>query len=146
MNRKILNLLIMNGKMNYREIASTLKRSPSTVRDRISRMEKDGIIRGYITLFDPQRIGMNVEAIILAEMEDGITYKEFERLREVEGVLEVLYVSGERQIMVRVEAPDIMALEEKVSDEIIPKGLKNVDMKIVIRSLMRFQGISLEKQ
>lgn len=146
MNRKILNLLIMNGKMNYREIASTLKRSPSTVRDRISRMEKDGIIRGYITLFDPQRIGMNVEAIILAEMEDGITYKEFERLREVEGVLEVLYVSGERQIMVRMEAPDIMALEEKVSDEIIPKGLKNVDMKIVIRSLMRFQGISLEKQ
>lgn len=138
--------MIMNGKMNYREIASTLKRSPSTVRDRISRMEKDGIIRGYITLFDPQRIGMNVEAIILAEMEDGITYKEFERLREVEGVLEVLYVSGERQIMVRVEAPDIMALEEKVSDEIIPKGLKNVDMKIVIRSLMRFQGISLEKQ
>jgi len=145
MNRKILNLLRMNGKMNYREIASALKRSPSTVRDRINRMERDGIILGYVTLFNPQRIGMNAEAIILAEMEGGITYKELERLKEVEGVLEVLYVTGERQVMIRVEAPDIMTLEEKISEEIVPRGLKNVDMKVVVRSLMRFQGISLEK-
>jgi len=132
-----------NGKMSYREVASTLRRSPSTVRDRITRMEEGNIILGYITLVDPKRVGMNAEALLFASMKEGSMASDMTKLRRVEGVLEVLYVSGERNIMIRIQAPDNRALEERISREITPLGLQNVDLRVIIESVMRFPETSL---
>ena len=52
MNRRILNLLKTDGKLTYREIAAKLRRSPSTVRDRIRRMEDYNVILGYAAIVD----------------------------------------------------------------------------------------------
>jgi len=143
MNKRILRLLRTNGKMSYREVASTLRRSPSTVRDRITRMEEGNIILGYITLVDPKRVGMNAEALLFASMKEGAIASDMTKLRRVEGVLEVLYVSGERNIMIRIQAPDNRALEERISREINPLGLQNVDLRVIIESVMRFPETSL---
>ena len=143
MNKRILRLLRTNGKMSYREVASTLRRSPSTVRDRITRMEEGNIILGYITLVDPKRVGMNAEALLFASMKEGAIASDMTKLRRVEGVLEVLYVSGERNIMIRIQAPDNRALEERISREITPLGLQNVDLRVIIESVMRFPETSL---
>jgi Lrp/AsnC family transcriptional regulator, leucine-responsive regulatory protein len=143
MNKRILRLLRTNGKMSYREVASALRRSPSTVRDRITRMEEGNIILGYITLVDPKRVEMNAEALLFASMKEGAMVGDMTKLRRVEGVLEVLYVSGERNIMIRIQAPDNRALEEKVSREIMPLGLQNVDLRVIIESVMRFPETSL---
>jgi Lrp/AsnC family transcriptional regulator, leucine-responsive regulatory protein len=143
MNKRILRLLRTNGKMSYREVASALRRSPSTVRDRITRMEEGNIILGYITLVDPKRVEMNAEALLFASMKEGAMAGDMTKLRRVEGVLEVLYVSGERNIMIRIQAPDNRALEEKVSREFMPLGLQNVDLRVIIESVMRFPETSL---
>jgi len=143
MNKRILRLLRTDGKMSYREVASFLKRSPSTVRDRITRMEESGIILGYVTLVDPKAVGMDAEALLLANLKEGVSVGDIGKLKEVEGVQEILYVSGERSIMIRIQAPDNRALEEKVSHDIVPIGLQNVDLRMVLESVMRFPDVSL---
>lgn len=143
MNRRILRLLRINGKMSYREVAQRLKRSPSTVRDRIGRMEADGIIIGYVTLVNSEQMGMQTEAIVLANMKDSTKTKDLSRLRNVEGVLEVLYISGDKNIMVRVQAPDNRTLEETIAKEIVPIGLKDIDLRVVLESVMRFPEVDL---
>ncbi|HHT75210.1 MAG TPA: Lrp/AsnC family transcriptional regulator [Methanomassiliicoccaceae archaeon] len=141
MNQRILKLLKMDGKMTYREIASKLRRSPSTVRDRIRRMEDYGVILGYATIVNNEQMGVHADAIVFANLSEGITTKELRKLQEVEGVMEVLMVSGTKRVIIRIHATDNRALDSIINNEIIPLGLEEVDVRIVLESLMRFPGV-----
>lgn len=143
MNRKILRFLRTDGKMSYREVAQRLKRSPSTVRDRIGRMESDGIILGYMTLVNAEQMGMNAEAVIFANMDDHVRIKDLQNLSKVQGVLEVLLVSGNKNVMIRVQARDNLALQDTIAERIAPIGLKDIDLRVILESVMRFPEISL---
>ncbi len=141
MNHRILKLLKMDGKMTYREIASKLRRSPSTVRDRIRRMEDYNVILGYAAIVNNEQMGMQADAIVLANIGDGITAKDLKKLQEVEGVMEVLLVSGGKRAIIRLHAPDNRTLDNTIANQIIPIGLKDVEVRIVLESVMRFPGI-----
>jgi DNA-binding Lrp family transcriptional regulator len=141
MNHRILKLLKMDGKMTYREIASKLRRSPSTVRDRIRRMEDYNVILGYAAIVNNELMGMQSDAIVLANVGDGINSKDLRKLHEVEGVMEVLLVSGGKRVMVRLHAPDNRTLDNTIASNIIPLGLQDVEVRIVLESVMRFPGI-----
>ena len=140
MNRKILRLLMTDGKMTYNEVAQRLRRSPSTIRDRITRLEDDKVILGYITLVSYERMGMKVEGIILANLAPDASKDRLRTLAKVPGVLEVLQVSGRKRIMVRVIAKDNRSLEELIDQQILPLGLEDVELRIVLESVMRFPG------
>ncbi len=141
MNHRILKLLKMDGKMTYREIASKLRRSPSTVRDRIRRMEDYNVILGYAAIVDNDKMGMQADAIVLGNIMNGVTSKDLHKLREVDGVMEVLVVSGGKSVMVRLHSPDNRTLDSVINNQIIPVGLKDVEVRIVLESVMRFPGI-----
>ncbi|MFP4169782.1 MAG: Lrp/AsnC family transcriptional regulator [Methanomassiliicoccales archaeon] len=144
MNRRILRLLGTDGKMSYREVAQRLNRSPSTVRDRIGRMEEDGIILGYVALVNAEQMGMRAEGIVLADIAEGFTVGDLRELKEIEGVTEVLFVSGEKNVMVRVQAEDNRQLEEVVSGKIASSGLTDIELIVALDSVMRFPEVSLE--
>ncbi|MEM0448800.1 MAG: Lrp/AsnC family transcriptional regulator [Methanomassiliicoccales archaeon] len=141
MNKKILKLLMTEGKMTHNEMAQRLHRSPSTIRDRISRLERENIIMGYVTLVDYGRIGMGVDAIIFANLDDDASVNELHHLSEIPGVLEVLQISGHRRIMIRLRASDGNSLQEIIEHELIPLGLKDLDLRLVLDSVMRFPGL-----
>lgn len=140
MNRKILKLLMTDGKMTYNEVAQRMRRSPSTIRDRIRRLEGDKVILGYIALVSAERMGMKVEGILLANLVDGSSAERLRTLANVPGVLEVLQISGRRRIMIRINAKDNRSLEETINHDILPLGLKDVELRIVLESVMRFPG------
>jgi Lrp/AsnC family transcriptional regulator, leucine-responsive regulatory protein len=141
MNHRILKLLKMDGKMTYREIATKLRRSPSTVRDRIRRMEDYNVILGYAAIVNNEQMGMQADAILLANVNDGLTSKELRKLQDIEGVMEVLLVSGGKRAMVRLHAPDNRTLDNTIASQIIPLGLRDLEVRIVLESVMRFPGI-----
>jgi DNA-binding Lrp family transcriptional regulator len=141
MNRRILKLLATNGKMTYNEIASRLRRSPSTVRDRIRRLEDEKIILGYVAIVNTEQTGMKSDAIVLANPVESLTPENVRKIKEVQGVMEVLSVSGDRMLLVRIHAPDNRSLEDTIANKLIPLGLKDVEVQIVLESVMRFPGI-----
>ncbi|MCX6651385.1 MAG: Lrp/AsnC family transcriptional regulator [Methanomassiliicoccales archaeon] len=140
MNRRILNLLVNDGRMTHNDIAAKLKRSPSTVRDRIVRMENDGIILGYFAVVNNERMGIRVDAILLANLKPGVPSEELRKLRGVEEVKEVLQISGPRRIMVRLQAKDSSDLEHALSNKILPVGLEDIELRMVMSSANRLPG------
>jgi hypothetical protein len=70
-----------------------------------------------------------------------VTAKDLRKLHEVDGVMEVLLVSGGRRVMVRLNAPDNHTLDNTIANSIMPLGLKDVEVRIVLESVMRFPGI-----
>lgn len=141
MNRKILKLLMTDGKMTYNDVAQRLRRSPSTVRDRIRRLEDDKVILGYVAVINAEQLGMKAEGIMLANLEEGVTADKLRALSNIPGVMEVLQVSGRRRVMVRLRAPNNHILEEIIQKEIVPLGLVDMELRIVLDSLMRFPGV-----
>ncbi|MBI0582182.1 MAG: Lrp/AsnC family transcriptional regulator [Methanomassiliicoccales archaeon] len=140
MNRRILQLLVNDGRMTHNEIAAKLKRSPSTVRDRIKRMEDDGIILGYFAVVNNERMGLKVDALLFANLRPGVPSEELRKLRGVEEVKEVLQVTGPRRIVVRLQARDVNALEQAISAKVIPLGLEDVELRMVTSSANRLPG------
>ena len=68
MNRKIIGLLLADGRMTYNDVSVKLRRSSSTVRDRIRRLEDDKVILGYYAIVNAERMGMNADAIVLGNL------------------------------------------------------------------------------
>ena len=141
MNRRILDLLMMDGKMTYNDVALKLRRSPSTIRDRIRRLEDDKVILGYVAVANNELIGMKVEGLVFANLENGLNMEKLKQLREIPGVMEVLEVSGRRRILIRLFSRDNRSLHEVIQRQITPLGLKDVEVRIVLDSVMRFPGV-----
>jgi DNA-binding Lrp family transcriptional regulator len=61
---KILKELINNSRLSYREIARRTRLSVNTVASRVEKLEKEGVIKGYTAILDPEKLGYDVVAII----------------------------------------------------------------------------------
>ncbi|RLF13950.1 MAG: Lrp/AsnC family transcriptional regulator [Thermoprotei archaeon] len=70
---KILNLLQRNGRASITDIANTLKKPRSTIRERILRLERSGYIRGYRAVVDPEKLGYRYLALVMLKVRRRIT-------------------------------------------------------------------------
>ncbi len=52
-DNQIINLLRENGRMSFTEIGTKLGLSRTAVKNRITALEKSGIIKGYTAIIDP---------------------------------------------------------------------------------------------
>ncbi|MFZ1023179.1 MAG: Lrp/AsnC family transcriptional regulator [Thermoplasmata archaeon] len=77
LDRQILEELNIDARRSHRTIAQRLKVSPTTVSSRITRMERDGVILGYLPLLSDELLGWDLWATIGIRISKG-------KLREVE--------------------------------------------------------------
>ena len=138
-NKKILYLLQEDARRTYKEIAETLKRSETTIRDRIKAMERLGIIQGYTALIDKTALGLNFFAIILLNPNksselDTIT----EKTKNVKNVLRVYQISGEHRLAVFMVAPTYKDLKEIIRTQLLPLGLEDEEIIAVLEADKEF--------
>jgi len=74
---KILKTLTSDARLSSRQIAKQCGVSIGTVLSRIKRMEKDGIVKGYSTLLDHEKLGYELTVVSEITVSKG-------RLLEVE--------------------------------------------------------------
>jgi Lrp/AsnC family leucine-responsive transcriptional regulator len=138
-NKKILFLLQKDARITYKEIASELKRSETTIRDRIRAMERVGIIQGYTALIDKTSLGFHFFAIIFANPPisselDKIT----EQVKKVKNVLRVYQISGDHRLAIFMVAPSYKELKELVRIELLPLGIKDEEIITVLEADREF--------
>ena len=63
-DRKIVSLLTRNGRMSFTELARQAGLSVSAVHQRVRRLEQDGVIKGYVAVFDPDDVGLPLMAFV----------------------------------------------------------------------------------
>jgi Lrp/AsnC family transcriptional regulator, regulator for asnA, asnC and gidA len=70
-DKKLLNVLLADSRLSYRQIASKLSVSVATVMNRIKKLEKDKVIKGYTTVLDYDKLGYDIDAIISMKISKG---------------------------------------------------------------------------
>ena len=138
-NKQIIILLQKDARKTYKEIAAELKRSETTIRDRIKAMERVGIIQGYTALIDKTALGLNFFAMILA---NPISSSELDtitdKIKNVKNVLRVYQISGNKRLAIFMVAPSYKNLKEIIRSQLLPLGLKEEEIVSVLEADREF--------
>ena len=70
-DKEILNALIIDSKLSYRDIAKKVKVSVATAMNRVKKLEKGGVIKRYTTILDYDNIGFDVEVLVEMRISKG---------------------------------------------------------------------------
>ncbi|AZP11463.1 MULTISPECIES: Lrp/AsnC family transcriptional regulator [Undibacterium] len=68
-DRKILAILQADGRLTNQEVAERVNLSPSPCLRRIKRLEETGVIRKYVALLEPAKIGLGLLAYVNVRLE-----------------------------------------------------------------------------
>jgi DNA-binding Lrp family transcriptional regulator len=119
LDKKILALLQKNGRASHMDMARRLKVGHTRVRDRILRMEESGAITGYRADINPQVLGYGIHCSILIEVDQRHDFDTFvEEVMAMDEVVEVVNLTGEYDIIIRIWARDIAHLRDVLYNKI----------------------------
>lgn len=71
LDKKILNALNKNGRKSFREVAKEVGTSTTSIYNNVKKLEKMGVIKSYIPLFDEKSVGNNFVALISLRIQQG---------------------------------------------------------------------------
>lgn len=78
-DRDILNILQAEGRSSASYIAEEIGMSIPAVTDRIKKLQESGVIRGFTTLLDHRKVGLDVSAFITVISESSSHYSDVVR-------------------------------------------------------------------
>ncbi len=112
LDKKILNELIENPRITYRELARRLGVSVGTVHLRVRKLQTKGIIKGFTVQIDYGRVGYDVTALVLIKV-DGKHIINVERdVAKYSNVCAVYDVTGEFDVIVVAKFKSIKELND----------------------------------
>ncbi|MHA1684386.1 MAG: Lrp/AsnC family transcriptional regulator [Promethearchaeota archaeon] len=71
LDRNILSELQKDARIAFRKIAEKNGISIGTVHNRLKKMQKEGILKGFIPILDHQQLGYTIIALIYIKVEGG---------------------------------------------------------------------------
>jgi DNA-binding Lrp family transcriptional regulator len=120
-DRSILSLLQGNARMANTELAERVGLSPSACLRRVQRLEKVGIIAGYVALLDPQAVGrastVFVEVTLHSQTEEALAAFE-QAVGVCSEVQECHLVAGDFDYLLRVAVQDMQEYERVYKREL----------------------------
>jgi DNA-binding Lrp family transcriptional regulator len=128
---EIIRLLIKNSKLSIREIAKSLGKAPSLIHSRIKRLERNNLIKAYTILLDYRRLGYDVYALTLLQVDGAHIVEVEEDLSREPNVKAVYDITGEYDIAVISVFKSVSEL-----DSFIKKTLKNPYIKRSVTSVI----------
>jgi Lrp/AsnC family leucine-responsive transcriptional regulator len=118
-DRKIIGLLQGNARLSNAEIAQKVGLTASSVHERVKKLEKKGIITGYVATVDPEKLGKPLLAFIRLTVQPGPVGSPEARksgvtalLADEPDILECHHVAGEDCYVLKVRAVGPKQLEQ----------------------------------
>ena len=105
-DKAILSILSENARATYSDIAKKIGLSDVAVIKRIKRLERDGVIRRYTIIVDPEKLGYSIVSITGIDVEPEYLFKVISLLKEKEYVKYLALTSGDHNIMIIIWARD----------------------------------------
>jgi Lrp/AsnC family leucine-responsive transcriptional regulator len=144
LDRQICSLLQENARLSLSEIAEQVGSSVPTVSDRVRRLEADGTIREYTTLFRAVDFGYDVTAFIFVDMDSSTNYDGFRRqCRARKEVQECHAVTGTASHLLKVRVKTTGELEQLLSAIQQWKGVSRTQTNVVLSTHKESPAITI---
>ncbi|HHE72791.1 MAG TPA: Lrp/AsnC family transcriptional regulator [Chloroflexi bacterium] len=130
----ILAELERDGRIAVSELARRLGYPNSTIRDRIRKLEEEGVILRYTAVIDPRKLGLGIKAVIKVTRDRNVSLEDsLYKPAELLEVTSVQSLTGEIDELITVYARDVDDLKDIIYNKIgkLP-GLSRLSTSIVL--------------
>ncbi|HYJ69695.1 MAG TPA: Lrp/AsnC family transcriptional regulator [Nocardioidaceae bacterium] len=110
-NLRLLAVLHDDPRLSMSELARRIGMSAPAVTERVQRLRRSGVIRGFRMDVDPTALGLPVTAIVRIRPGPGQLPKVAEAARDTPEVVECHRITGEDCFILKMHGPSIGELE-----------------------------------
>ncbi|MET8007164.1 Lrp/AsnC family transcriptional regulator [Nonomuraea glycinis] len=129
-DRRIVMLLAEDGRMSFTELARETGLSVSAVHQRVRRLEKRGVLRGYAAIIDYDAIGLPLTAFVSIKPIDPAAPDDApDRLSHLTAVEACHSVAGDESYILKVRVASPVGLEELLQQI---RALANVSTRTTV--------------
>ena len=144
LDRRILQSLQRNGRARNVDLARTFGVAPSTMLERVRRLEDQGVVQGYRAIVDLKRLGFTVQGFVSITL-DRHNIEQIRRLEEeiqnIPHVCACYHLTGRFDYMLHIAARDLDHLGELIKERIatIP-GIGRMETFLVLSEVKSMEG------
>ena len=110
-DKKIALLLAGNSRLSVRDISKKINVSPPTVSRRIRKLEKDGIIRGYVSIIEDEELGFTCRAVLLIKVDGSFEPNQvIEQMKNNEKICNLYHTVGNYDIILTASCNEVNSL------------------------------------
>ena len=110
-SQQILQILLDDGRATYTHIAKTVNLSAPAVKERIQKLEDEGIITGYKAQVNQSALGYGIEAFMLIRVPSEIDKNFSDFAQDHPNIIECHHILGEYDFIVRLRLKGMPQLE-----------------------------------
>ena len=133
-NLQILRLLQQNARLPLKTLAGKVGLARSSVRERIARMEADGVILGYKADVQPSSLRDDgIRALLMIRLGRTPARETVSRITALPTVRRCLSVSGDIDLVVEIEAGTMPALNAARDEIALLPDVADVTTAIVLK-------------
>lgn len=144
-DRQILRRLQQDGRLPFAQLARDIHLSVTACKERVRRLERSGLIRGYHAGLDAAKLGLALLAFIEVHL-DRTTPDVFERfklaMQSSEEVLECHMVAGGFDYLVKVRVRDMNAYRRFLGERLAQiRGVMQTHTYVVMEEVKATQSV-----
>ncbi|MBC7081038.1 MAG: Lrp/AsnC family transcriptional regulator [Thermoplasmatales archaeon] len=134
-DRKIIEILEENARTPYTKIAKELGLSEGAIRKRVDNLEKEGVIKKYIAVVDPKKVGYNSIALLGVDIEPTKLFEIANEIAKINEAKNVSISTGDHMIMAEIWAKDGKKLSEILTRIGKIEGVKRLCPAIILEKI-----------
>lgn len=147
-DRKILATLQLEGRITNQELSERIALSPRACLERVRRLERAGIISGYMALVEPRQLGgvLTIVVEVTLKNQTQAAHARFEqRARASAEVVECFLVSGQCDYVLRLACRDLDHYRELTNawTDDPALGVEKITSKPELQTIKPFRGYPL---
>jgi DNA-binding Lrp family transcriptional regulator len=146
-DRAILSLLQEDGRTTNADLARAVGLSAAATHARVRRLEREGLIRGYVALLDRELAGFDLLCFVSVSLQlhqPALVTSFPQTVGAIPEVLECHHVTGEYDYLLKVAVRNRHDLERFIVDRLTPiPGVAKVQTSLVLRELKATTALPL---
>ncbi|MEK5444822.1 MULTISPECIES: Lrp/AsnC ligand binding domain-containing protein [unclassified Fredinandcohnia] len=143
-DKRILELLTINGRMSYVDIGKELGLSRVSIRERVNQLIEKGIIEKFSVVINSEKVGKGVSAFFEVDCEPASLVRVAETLVNNPSVASCYQMTGPSTLHMHVLVEDFAKLEKFINEELYSlDGITRVESHILLRRFKSRTGLKL---
>jgi Lrp/AsnC family leucine-responsive transcriptional regulator len=147
-DRRILEVLQEDGKISNVNLAEKVNLTTAPCLRRVSALEEAGVIRRYVALLDPEKVGLGFFAFISVKLVKGGKMPSDRFAAAVAAWSEVVAcyaLTGDMDYLLRVHVPDLPRYNGFMNDKLLRfEGVIDVRSSIVLNQVKDTTALPLQ--
>lgn len=147
-DRQILEILQRDGRITNQALSEKVALSPRACLERVRRLERAGVISGYMALVEPRKLGGLLTIVVEVSLREQsqATHARFEqRMRACDEVIECFLVSGSCDYVLRLACRSLDHYRELTNawTDDPTLGVERIASKPELQTVKAFRGYPL---